>query len=286
VNGFTGGYVRRELEKLGFSVWGTVLENRGETNEIQADLASPESLELALGAVNPNVVVHLAGISSVMHQKPSEIYKTNVIGTRNLLSSILNLDLALDTVILASSANVYGKSSTDPLQETHKAAPENDYAASKIGMEAVANAWSSKIPITITRPFNYTGVGQSESFLVPKIVSHFRTRKKVIELGNIEVYRDFSDVRSIAWQYANLAKRPAPGEIFNLCSGRPRSIKEILSTLENLTGHTLEVQVDSRLVRDNEVLRLVGDNSKIRSFIGVPPEISFESTLEWMLEGP
>ena len=117
------------------------------------------------------------------------------------------------------------------LNEKSPYMPMNDYAVSKVSMELMANIWKDKLPITITRPFNYTGIGQSENFLIPKIISHFKKKKKSIELGNLEIYRDFSDVRDIAEIYAELMEINPVGETFNLCSGSCISIKQIIEII-------------------------------------------------------
>jgi nucleoside-diphosphate-sugar epimerase len=102
--------------------------------------------------------------------------------------------------------------------------PGNDYAVSKLSMEHMAALWQPLLPITVVRPFNYTGAGQASDFLIPKIVEHFRGHQQTIRLGNVEVSRDFSDVRTVAWFYSQLALKAYPGEVFNLSSGSTHSI--------------------------------------------------------------
>jgi nucleoside-diphosphate-sugar epimerase len=208
----------------------------------------------------------------------------NITGTRNLLQALKNGNCGKHAVILASSANVYGNVSSEPITETQTLRPQNDYAVSKLAMEKMAALWGDALPITITRPFNYTGRGQSTRFLIPKIVDHFKRREKVIELGNIDVYRDFSDVRNVAWSYGQLAANPAPGEIFNISSGIGTSIIQVISYMEELTGHRLEISVNSKFVRENEVKSLTGDSSKLREHIGRPEQIAIQDTLLWMLD--
>jgi nucleoside-diphosphate-sugar epimerase len=212
------------------------------------------------------------------------MYSVNITGTRNLLQALKNEDCGKDAVILASSANVYGNASTEPITENQSLAPENDYAVSKFAMEKMANLWGDSLPIIITRPFNYTGRGQSTKFLLPKIVSHFKRREKMIELGNIDVYRDFSDVRNVAWSYGQLAVNPAPGEVFNISSGVGTSILQVISYLEDLTGHQLRVSVNSEFIREHEVRTLTGDSSKLWNHIGQPEKFSIQETLQWMLD--
>jgi nucleoside-diphosphate-sugar epimerase len=284
ISGFTGKFVEENLTALGFQVHGLSLESTYSGVNSVASLLDPEELEGLVSSVQPSVVIHLAAISSVVHGDVAELYAVNITGTRNLLQALKNVNCGKGAVILASSANVYGNGSPEPITETEALAPENDYAVSKLAMEKMANLWGDTLPITITRPFNYTGRGQSTRFLIPKIVDHFKRREKVIELGNIDVYRDFSDVRSVAWSYGQLAVNPAPGEIFNISSGTGTSILQVISYLEELTGHQMELSVNPKFVREHEVRTLTGDSSKLWKHIGHPDQISIRETLKWMLD--
>ena len=185
-------------------------------------------------------------------------------------------------MLLASSANVYGNSEVSPLDENTPPSPENDYAVSKYAMELMARQWRHRLPVIVARPFNYTGVGQSKSFLLPKIVDHFARGEKRIELGNIEVHRDFSDVRMVADAYHRLLQRGEPGNVYNVCSGVAHSIHDVLDMLAAISGYEIEVEVNPRFVRSNEVKRLVGDNRRLVECIGDIRRIALSETLEWM----
>jgi nucleoside-diphosphate-sugar epimerase len=284
ISGFTGKFVAHQLESLGYQVHGLSLEPTAYGTNAVASLLDLEGLQNAVSKVRPSVVAHLAAVSSVVHSDVAEMYSVNISGTRNLLQALKNENCGEDAVILASSANVYGNVSTEPITESQTLAPENDYAVSKLAMEQMAYLWVDTLPITITRPFNYTGRGQSTRFLIPKIIDHFKRRENVIELGNIDVYRDFSDVRNVAWSYGQLAVKPAPGEIFNISSGVGTSIMQVITYLEDLTGHRMEVSVNPKFVREHEVRTLTGDSTKLWKHIGEPEEISIKETLRWMLD--
>jgi nucleoside-diphosphate-sugar epimerase len=229
----------------------------------------------------------LAAISFVAHGDAQEMYLTNIVGTRNLLQSLADAadaGLGLRTVLLASSANVYGNTLREPITEDTPPQPMNDYAVSKCAMEQMAALWSAQLPLTVVRPFNYTGVGQSLSFLIPKIVDAFRRRAGEIELGNIEVARDFSDVRDVVEAYRRLLSL-SPRGVFNVCSGQALSIREVLGQLEKITGHALAIRVNPAFVRGNEVARLRGSGDKLVSAIGAWPRRAMQETLRWMVEG-
>jgi nucleoside-diphosphate-sugar epimerase len=174
----------------------------------------------------------------------------------------------------------------EPIAETISPAPVNHYAASKLAMEAMVRTYADRLPIVMTRPFNYTGVGQSVNFLVPKLVAHFAQRRLFVELGNLDVVRDFSDVRAVAQAYLRLLSADVPEGVTNLCSGVGRSLRWVLEQLTELSGHSLEVRVNPAFVRASEVHRLVGSSIRMEGALGVLPHRDFRETLAWMLDVP
>lgn len=282
--GFTGRYLAEELRRAGCRVVGLVHgEARGE-DEFSCDLLDRERLTAVIAAVKPDFVAHLAAISFVAHDDIQEIYRVNLLGTLNLLQALAASGVTLRKVLLASSANVYGNTSVEPLDETLCAAPVNHYAVSKLAMEQAAQQWFDRLPIVITRPFNYTGVGQAPAFLLPKIVDHFRRQEAQIELGNLDVARDFSDVRVVASIYRQLLESAVEGEAFNVCSGVAHTLTEVLDMMAEIAGYVIKVRVNPAFVRSNEVKRLVGSDSKLRQVIDVLPSVPLEETLRWMYE--
>lgn len=274
--GFTGRYVVQSLRAEGYEV--CELHYAGRSVDIRDAAAVRQAIE----EIRPDKVIHLAAIAFVSHGDVDEIYRVNIIGARNLLAALAGLSQKPSSVILASSANIYGNA-YGILDESVSPSPQNDYAVSKVAMEYVANLWSGALPITVVRPFNYTGIGQSEKYLIPKIVSHFRSRAEIIELGNLDVERDFYDVRLVAQTYVKLLQASVAAGTFNICSGQGHTLESVIATLERLTGHRIEVRVNPAFVRANEVKRLVGSRERLNSVIGPPPRFSFEATLLWML---
>lgn len=288
---FTGRYLVPKLVEQGHEVHGVA--RPGDANGLpaalagvlHAELSDIHALQAALERVQPDWVVHLAAVSFVAHGNVRDIYETNLLGSRNLLQAIADVCPDISAVLMASSANIYGNRRTGALTEDVPPQPVNDYGISKLAMEHVAQLFASRIPITIVRPFNYTGVGQSTDFIIPKIVDHARRRASTINLGNIEVKREFSDVRGVAEAYVRLLGEPASaGGTFNVCSGEPHSLREVIGLVESLSGHRLDVAVDPSLVRPNEVRILFGDNSRLAATIGPVPMPPLSETLQWMLE--
>jgi nucleoside-diphosphate-sugar epimerase len=276
--------VTRELEAAGIEVVGLNDGLPGASSNLKhVDLLDRPLLHSAVKAIKPDLVLHLAAIAFVAHGDVDEIYRVNVVGTRNLLDALAGLDDVPRRVVLASSANIYGNTDVDPIGEDVPAAPANDYAVSKLAMEYMARIWSDRLPIVLARPFNYTGVGQSEQFLIPKIVGHFRRREKVIELGNLAVARDFGDVRDVAMAYRGLVQSErAVGRVFNICTGIGHTLGEVLAMMREIAGFDIEVRVNPAFVRANDVQRLVGSNAAISDVVDGTRARPLRETLEWM----
>lgn len=280
--GFTGHYMEQELLAAGYEVHGLVSGSPASPRHHVADLCELESLRRVVEAVRPQMVVHLAGIAFVGHGRAEDFYRVNLVGTRNLLEVLGERPDGLDCVLLASSANIYGNRTEGVLAEDALPDPANDYAVSKLGMEYMARLWMPRLPIVIARPFNYTGVGQSENFLIPKIVSHFQRKAAVIELGNLDVWRDFSDVRAVASAYRGLLEARPVNSVFNVCSGHAVSLREVIAQIEAITGHTMEVRVNPAFVRANEVRTLTGGAAKLKAVLPAWEPIELSRTLGWM----
>jgi nucleoside-diphosphate-sugar epimerase len=284
LSGFTGHYVAQELRAAGYEVFGTITPGHapGE-REYAVDLNDRAGLAAVVQEVQPDVVAHLAAIAFVAHGDVEQIYRVNVVGTRNLLEALAASAKKPSAVLLASSANIYGNTDVGVIHEDVPAAPANDYAVSKLSMEYMARLWQDKLPLIVVRPFNYTGVGQHENFLLPKIVSHFRRKAADIELGNLHVWRDFSDVRMVAQSYRKLLAAPAAiGGAFNICSGHAWSLGEALDMMAEIAGYKINVHVNPAFVRANEVVRLVGDNRRLVAAIGPLDIVPLADTLRWM----
>lgn len=271
--GFTGRYVREALESYSHSV--TALKS----NLMDADAVAAEVAE-----VQPDAVVHLAAIAFVGHGNADAFYQVNLIGTRHLLEALAQHAPQVRSVLLASSANVYGNQTEGALSEDMLLNPANDYAVSKWAMEKMAGLYKDKLPLFIVRPFNYTGVGQDENFLVPKIVAHFRQQKTQIELGNLDVWREFGDVRSVADIYRQLLELTPRGETVNIGAGQAYSLREVIALCETITQHKIEIRVNPQFVRANEVRILKSNVDHFHKIVGQKnTNFSLEDTLRWML---
>ena len=217
---------------------------------LRSDITDSATLETEVLEASPDLVAHFAGISFVPSKDEEAFYRVHTLGTSN---------------------------------------PIDHYAMSKVAMEEMAKTYYDRLPIIIARPFNYTGVGQKDHFLIPKLIRHFSQRLPTIELGNLDVEREFNDVEMICQAYMTLLGFGKSGEIYNVCSGNVRSLKQVVDCLITITGHQIHIDVNPDFVRSNEVHRMCGDPKKIQSLfeqyqvtINAP---SLNETLTRMLAG-
>jgi len=283
LRGFTGRYVAAELQAAGYRVFG--IDQGEETigeGIFSADLCDRAAIADVVREVKPAVVAHLAAIAFVAHGDAEAMYRINILGSRNLLEALAACPTKPRCVLLASSANVYGNAEGEFLDEATPSAPANDYGVSKLAMEHMAALWQGQLPITVTRPFNYTGVGQHGNFLLPKIVSHFARGCTEIELGNLDVARDFSDVRDVAAMYRRLLEVAPSGETLNVCSSHVYTLAQVLEMMADIAGYRIKVNVNPAFVRANEVKRLSGSAARLTRLIGEMPRIKLAETLQWM----
>jgi len=284
IDGFTGVYLEDLLIKAGYDVYGLAYPKSNRGKHLVCNVANLQEVVTVFQSVRPDYVVHLAGISFVPYSNVKQIYDINFFGSLNILDALLKSNLTPDKIVLASSANVYGNPAVEVIDETLCPIPVNHYATSKLAMEYMARTYFEKLNILITRPFNYTGVGQNGQFLIPKIIKHFREKQSEIELGNLDVVRDFSDVRFVALAYKKLMECTETSQIVNICSGSGISLMEIISRMNALAGYEITTKINPVFMRKNELKTLIGSNDKLISLIHERNSISFEDTLRWMFE--
>ena len=280
--GFTGRYMVEALRQNQYRVV-ALGDSSDEVGDewISCDLADEIKVHASVAALKPEFVVHLAAVSYVKHEREEDFYRTNVIGTNNLLRA-LSVGPKPRMILLASSANVYGRGGGQPFTENMCPAPVNHYGASKLAMEHLARNWFDSLPIVITRPFNYTGPGQSEQFIVPKLVAHFRAREASIHLGDTTVERDFMDIDDLVEAYIRLLNSEACSQIVNICTGNVLSVSQIVDYLNQMAGYKIDVKVDPNLVRSADIPRLVGSNDKLARLTGFKPHRTLLETLHRM----
>ena len=271
--GFTGRYLLPALACRGHDAFA-----------LAADVTDQQALADALAGRVPEAVIHLAAKAFVNVADYGDFYAVNQAGSFNLLETLAQVAPGV-RVILASTAQVYGAQASGLVDEERPMLPANHYALSKAAMEMGSRFWADRLRITIVRPFNYTGVGQEARYLVPKIVDHFRRRAETIELGNMDVRRDFGDVRAVVDAYAALLDAEATPAVLNVATAALESVRGIVDRLEAITGHRIEVRVNPAFVRTDDVPVLGGSNDRLRAAAPGWQPRRIEETLEWMLHG-
>jgi len=283
IESFTGKHLSKFLVQNGFDVYGTSLHNVNIDTIYPCDISDKNSIKKIIEKVKPNYIINLAGISFVGNANRELFYKINVLAVENILDSCLEIkDYKPQKIILASSATIYGNQNSDVLDESMNPNPVNHYGISKLAMEQLAKTYFAKLDIIISRPFNYTGVGQEEHFLIPKIVSHFKKNESEIELGNIDVYREFNDVAYVCDIYHRLLVSNIHSEIVNVCSNRVIALNDVIKMMNKIAGYPIHIRVNPKFVRENEIVSLSGSVDKLYSLIGEVKQVEFDKTLEKM----
>jgi GDP-4-dehydro-6-deoxy-D-mannose reductase len=269
-DGFVGTHLCRTLMDRGNEVLACGGPDRADGLDVVDGLAVLERFR----AFEPEGVVHLAGVSSVSwsHQNLAETVKVNVLGTTHVLQATRRVAPAA-RVLLIGSGEEYGRlQSGSPAREVDTLAPLSPYAASKTAAETIGRQafLAYGLQVVLLRPFNHLGRGQSPHFVVPSFARQLLAiaaskGPRSLQVGDLTAVRDFSHVADVVEAYALLLDRGQAGEVYNVCSGRGLSVREILDLLQELAGTHAEVKVDPDRLRPAEIPWLVGDPRKLEA---------------------
>jgi GDP-6-deoxy-D-talose 4-dehydrogenase len=286
IEGFTGYHLSRYLRQKGFSVFGlSYLENQLGADVFKCDITKIHQVRELITIIKPDFIIHLAGISFTASENIEDIYSINVGGTLNILDICMELAVLPKKIVLASSATVYGNQFSGVLSEEMCPKPNSHYGNSKLAMENMSRNYFGALNIVIVRPFNYTGPKQASNFIIPKLVQHFKEREHTIELGNIDVHREFNDINYIVELYHRVMVSSHSSEIVNFCSGKTYSLTKIISELEDVTGHNIKIRINQEFVRSNEIKSLCGSTDNLRIMLGEIPDLKpLKETLIEMLK--
>ena len=297
-NGFVGRVLVDRLVAAGDEVYGIdrvapEVSFAGE-NCVSGDITDADVVVSVMDSCQPERIIHLAAQSSV-HRSFDEPYETIVTNTAPTLH-ILNYmkDRGSTTRLLAiGSADEYGAIDPKslPVAESHAVNPSNPYALAKSIQNQCCRGFHQLYGanVVITRSFNHTGAGQRDAFVLPSFarqVSEIKLgrREPSLKVGNLDVRRDFLDVRDVCAAYSALLERGAPGETYNVCSGTAPTVRDLLDRLVELAGVEVSIEVDPDRLRPADTPELRGDPSKIRDATGWKPAIGMEETLQSLLD--
>jgi nucleoside-diphosphate-sugar epimerase len=285
LDGFAAAHLSSLARNCGFNVCGISRRRHCPGEGIfQCDITNSSCLKTVLTECQPDFVAHLSGVSAFLNNSFETVYQTNLVGSRNLLEALSELNTPPSRVLLVSSGNVCDPSLSERLGENAPYAPITDYSVSKIAMELLAPWWSQHFPIVVARPFNHIGRGQLSSFLVPRLITGFRRRSPLIEVGNLNAVRDFSDVRDTVKSYLSLLLIPnVPAHPINVCTGIGHSVRALIGLLEKITSHSPKLHVSPDYTRTSEIPKLVGNPLNLIKSGAHVPKIALRDCLEWIL---
>lgn len=293
-NGFVGKYLARELFSNGYDVYGATRRNPPETsnNKFEAtyvcDLLDYDQVKNVISIVVPDVVINLAGRSSVgiSWRIPRNTIEVNVCGAINLLEAIRSCGIDCKVLMIGSSEEY--DSSNCALHEDMRLSASNPYGISKLMLEQFITLYRNHYGMKLyyVRSFNHTGIGQTDSFVIPSWCRQaacisLSGEPGVMKVGNLDIARDFSDVRDVVRAYRMIIESDDYNQVYNVGSGKMFLLKDILSAITSLSDQPIEVVVDPKLIRPAENKIICCDNSLLKKRLGWAPQYSiFDSVNE------
>ncbi|MGQ9707438.1 MAG: GDP-mannose 4,6-dehydratase [bacterium] len=303
ITGFAGSHLAEYLLSLGnCEVHGTI-RWRSRTENIEqlrdkiqlhdCDLRDAYSVNQLICSLKPDRIYHLAAQSFVPMSwiAPAETFVTNVIGQTNIFEALRTCGYEC-RVHLACSSEEYGLVLPDevPIKETNPLRPLSPYAVSKVAQDLMGYQYhqSYKMFIIRTRGFNHTGPRRGDVFVTSNFARQIAEiekgkREPVLNVGNLEAVRDFTDVRDTVRAYYLILEKGTPGEVYNVASGKGYKVAKVLEILKDFSKVSFEVRQDPKRLRPSDVELLIGDPSKLKQATGWEPRIPFEKTLEDLL---
>ncbi|HTW27613.1 MAG TPA: GDP-mannose 4,6-dehydratase [Acetobacteraceae bacterium] len=286
-----GGFVGRHLQRALAEAFPEAALHAAEF-----DVTDAAAVAAAVRKTRPEACVHLAAVSAIgaARADPDHAWRVNLHGTLHLARALLG-EARECRLVFASSAEIYGESfrAGRMLDEQAVPAPLNTYAATKAAADLALGAMAAEgLRVIRIRPFNHTGPGQSESFVVAAFARQIARieaglQTPVIRVGALDPARDFLDVRDVCAAYVAAIRREAllpPGTVLNLASGTPRRVGTVLDALLHLAGIAARVEADPARMRTNDIPLAGGDASRARMLLDWQPRIAWETTLADVLE--
>jgi GDP-4-dehydro-6-deoxy-D-mannose reductase len=286
------------LQARGYEVWGTDIKGGlGDfpgKQYVPCDLLDERAVTLLLDEVKPDTILHLAAQSSarVSFDEPLWTIRNNLMPGLYILDFLRRKSLH-SRLLVVGSAEEYGPQGEGRklLVETMPAHPVNPYALSKTLQHQCARSYAELygVEVVITRSFNHTGQGQSDTFVLGSFARQIAEieaglKPPYIEVGNLEVKRDFLDVRDVVEAYIALLEKGRPGEVYNVCSGRVYGLGDLLGRLIRMSGIDIEIRVAPERLRPVDTTELRGDPTRIKADTGWQPVVPIDQTLRSLLD--
>ncbi|OGL46176.1 MAG: GDP-mannose 4,6-dehydratase [Candidatus Schekmanbacteria bacterium RBG_16_38_11] len=300
ITGFVGSHLvdyllakHESIEIYGIHRWRSRTENIDNVVDklhlVECDIRDSSSVRNVVDIIKPDRIFHLAAQSFVptSWHAPAETISTNIIGNLNIFEAVRQSGFN-PRILVAGSSEEYGLVYENelPIKEENPLRPLSPYAVSKVGQDLLAYQYfmSYQVDVVRSRAFNHTGPRRGYVFVSSNFAKQFADIEKgknepVIYTGNLAARRDFTDVRDMVRAYWLALEKCEAGEVYNICSGKDYSIKQILDILMSFTNVKIEIKQDPKRMRPSDVPVLRGDNSKFCKKTGWKPEIPFEQTL-------
>lgn len=294
--GFAGRYLVKFLLEQGYAVI-AAYHGRSPDDPVyagavlrQADVTEKKALDRLIAEFSPGEVYHFAGIAVTTGEDRNQYYRVNFYGTLNLFEAVREA-APRARVLYVGSAAAYGAvpPAAQPIREEQPPAPVNHYAASKAAADAAACTYAAEgLHIIRARPFNHTGPGQTTDYVCSRLAKKVAEialgqAEPLIEAGNLDAARDFTDVRDVVRAYHLLLQHGRPGEAYNVCSEKAYSVREITRILTEIAGAKITLRSTAELQRRTDIPLLLGSAEKIRRETGWAPAIPFRQTLSDLL---
>lgn len=295
VSGFAGRYLAKELVESGYTVYGTDLAKNPalprEVEFIKSDVMKADEVEKVVLSVNPDAVVNLAAVNSVgdSWNNLMRTISVNVSGALNILEAVRKCE-PIPKILFIGSSEEY-ESTSDNITEDMKLNSNNPYGVSTITQDYLMEIYKEhyKMECYYVRPFNQLGVGQKTNSALPSFCHQVAEIEKsgksgVVEVGNLDVERDYTDIRDIVRAYRLILEGENSATIYNIGSGRTYTMRELLEYIISLSSQEIEIKVNPELVRPVDSQRICCDYSKIKNELGWSPEYDIKDTLVEMYE--
>lgn len=305
ITGFAGSYLAEHLLSAGnYDISGTFLFEKSidnvehikrNLNLIKADLSEEKSVLKIIEEVSPDIIFHLAALTSPADsfKNPIATLNNNISLQVNLLEAVRKFDLLDTKILITSSADIYGQVAREnlPINEETPLMPTSPYSVSKIAQDFLGLSYflSYKLKVIRVRPFNHIGPRQSPNFAVSSFAKQIAEiekgkRKPILRVGNLETKRDFTNVKDMVNAYILAIEKGKDGEVYNIGSGVSYKISDILNKLISMSSSEIEIEKDKTLFRPGDTQDLVCDARKFIKLTGWKPEISIDTTLKNTLD--
>lgn len=293
--GFVGSYLCKEFLNNGYKVSGT---DKGEGSALpsevdfyKTDLMQADEVKKLIGQIQPDIIVNLAAISSVgaSWNMPQTTMAINVIGALNIMEAARKSEQKPRILFVGSSEEYV--ISENPLDENTQLNANNPYGISKVTQEQLAKLYREQYGLKIycVRPFNHTGIGQRDTFVLPSFCKQVAEIDKSgkdgkIQVGNLKVKRDFSHVKDVVRAYRMIVESDNCNQIYNVGSGNAYSLEDMLTYIIGLSDQNIEIEVDQNRIRPTDQPVICCDRSLIGKELGWEPQYNVYDALREMYE--